>query len=51
MRAPGRERERVARRGESPAGRDAPGDRRGAILRRMLEIQCGAPEIYRRVRL
>jgi hypothetical protein len=33
------------------ARRDAPGDRRGAAPRRMLEIQIGAPEIYRPVRL
>jgi hypothetical protein len=44
-------RSRVAPSTAGPARRHAPGDRRGAILRRMLEIQCGMPEIYRRVRL
>jgi hypothetical protein len=39
-------RSRVAPSTAGPARRDAPGDRRGAILRRMLEIQCGMPEIY-----
>jgi hypothetical protein len=32
------------------ARRDEHGDRRGAILRRILEIQSGALEIYRRER-
>jgi hypothetical protein len=32
--------------GVDPARRDAYGDRRGAVPCRMLEIQCGAPEIY-----
>ena len=37
--------------GAAKARRDAHGARRGAVPRRMLETQCGAPEIYRRVRL
>ena len=32
--------------GAGPARRDAQGDRRGAVPRRMLEIQTGAPQIY-----
>jgi hypothetical protein len=32
--------------GVDPARRDAYGDRRGAVPCRMLEIHCGAPEIY-----
>jgi hypothetical protein len=36
--------------GAGPARRVAHGDLRGAAPRRMLEIQSGVPEIYRRVR-